>query len=98
MADNFLDDEIEKFLRKVRIEMGIVGETAQPRDLLRLACRIGRGQTMRRLVLTHRLGAFEPLGQEMNERRIDIVDAFAQALKLRIGGGHGYPLFLVGSF
>jgi hypothetical protein len=53
---------------------------------------------MRRLVLTHRLGAFEPLRQQMDERRIDIVDACAQALKFRIGGGHGYPLFLVGSF
>ena len=33
-----------------------------------------------------------------NDGGIDIVDAFAQALKFRIGGSHGYPLFLVGSF
>jgi hypothetical protein len=98
MADHFPDNEVEEFLRKIGIEMGIVGEPAKARDLLRFARRIGRRQTMRRLVLSDCLGAFEPLGQQMDKCRVDIVYAFAQALKFRIGGSHGYPLFLVGSF
>jgi hypothetical protein len=33
----------------------------------------------------------------MDERGIDIVDTFAQALKFRLDRSHGVPLFLVQS-
>src|SRR5690349_24605223 len=78
MADHFLHDEVEELLRKIRVEFGIVGQDPKPRDLLSLAPRIGRRQAMRRLELAHRLRAFEPLRQQMDERGIDVVDAAAQ--------------------
>lgn len=95
MADHFLDDEVEEFLRKIGVEMGSIGELTQARDLLRFARRIGRRQPVRGLELTHRLRAFEPFRQQVNERCVDIVDALAKALKFGLYGSHGRPLFLV---
>ncbi len=56
-------------------------------DLGRLARRIGGRQIVGRLILAHRLGAFETLRQQMDQRGVDIVDAVAQAQQF--GMGHG---------
>jgi hypothetical protein len=41
MADHLADDEIEEFFREIGVEMRLVGQPPQPRDLLALARRVG---------------------------------------------------------
>src|ERR1700728_487387 len=82
MADHFLDDEGQELFREIGIELGVLGQRAQPGDLHLLACGIGGRKAVRGLILAHRLGAFEALGQEMDQRRIDIVDTVPQPVKL----------------
>jgi hypothetical protein len=48
-------------------------------DLLALTVRVGGGKTACGLEPTHLLGELEPFGEEMHERRVDIVDALAEA-------------------
>src|SRR5690554_2405367 len=94
VADHFADDEIEELFGEVGIEMGVLRKLAQPRDLLRFACRISRRQAMTGLELAHSLGAAEPLGEHMDQRRIDIVDRGAiirQPRSCRLGIAHGIP-------
>jgi len=85
VADDLLHDERQEFLREVGIELGVPGERAQAGDLLRFARRVGWRKTVSGLVSPDGLRAFEPLGEQMHQRGIDIVDAVAQTLKFRIG-------------
>jgi hypothetical protein len=85
VADHFLDDEAQEFLGKFGIQVGFFRQLAQAGDLARLAVGIGRGQGGPRLVLAHRLRDAKPLGQNMDQGGIDIVDALAKAREHRIG-------------
>src|SRR5437762_2213747 len=92
MPDHFLDDEREELLGKIGIEPGFPGKRPQPGHLLCLADGIGRRKALRRFELPYRLCAFEPLGQQVHERRIDIVDGIAQALKVGMRARrHAFP-------
>ncbi len=59
--------------------MRFLGKAPQPADLVFLARRVGRRQMVGGLEHAHRLGAAEPLGQEIDQRRVDIVDRLAVA-------------------
>src|SRR5689334_6847772 len=89
VANNFLDNEIEKLLGEIRIEFGAMRQHAQTRDLSGLTVGIRGRQAFDGFQLSHRLGAFEAFGQKMNERRVDIIDAVAQGLQLWNGHNHG---------
>src|ERR1700743_886753 len=54
VADDFLDDEVEEFLREVRVQMCCICELPQPRDLGRFARRIGGRRGTRRPEFHHR--------------------------------------------
>ncbi len=84
VADHFLNDKAEEFLGKIRIQLGGFGQPPQTGDLLGLTFGIGCRKAMGGLKLAHRLRTFEALGQQVNERRVDIVDRFAQALQFWI--------------
>ena len=61
---------------------------AQPGDLLGLAVGVHRRQADLRLVAPDRLGDLEPLGEQVDERGVDVVDARpvrAQLLVDRLG-------------
>lgn len=88
MPDHLIDDEAQKLLGKLRIELGIVGKGAQASDLGGFTCRISRRQAMRCLIASHRLRHLEPLGEQENKRGIDIVDALAIAAQHFIRHGH----------
>ncbi len=90
MPDDLLHDEGKKFFGKIRIELGLLGKRAQAFDLLGLARGIGRRQPMLRLESAYRLGAFETLGEKMDQGRIDIVDRIPQALQFRFN--HAFEL------
>jgi hypothetical protein len=85
MADYFINDEAQEFLGEIGIEFRVLGQFAQAIDLAVFAARIGGGQAMLGLVSTDCLRHFEPLGQHEDQGRINIVDAVAKLLQLRIG-------------
>src|ERR1700761_9581639 len=88
MPDHFLDDEAQKLLRKIRIQLGSLRQRPEAGDLYLFARRIGGGEAMLGLIFAHRLGAFEALGQQVHQSRINIVDAVSQSQKFWIGPGH----------
>src|SRR3546814_14494227 len=55
-------------------------------DLALFAARISGGQAFARLQFADRLGHLEPLGEHIDERRVDIVAALAVAAKLVVHG------------
>ena len=83
MPDDLGDDEVQELLGERGIQIGIVCEFAQPRDLLGLPIGIGGRQIVLSLELTDLLGAPESLSQHVHEGRVDIVDTRANLLELR---------------
>src|SRR3546814_7531525 len=61
-------------------------------DLALFAARISGGQAFARLQFADRLGHLEPLGEHIDERRVDIVDALAVAAQLVVHGSAA-PVF-----
>jgi hypothetical protein len=84
MPDHFINDEPQKLLGKVGIKLRILGQFAQAGDLAVFAARISGGKTRLRLVPTHSLRHLKPLGEHEDQSRIDIVDAVAVMLQLRV--------------
>ena len=91
MVDHLGDDEVEKLFGEGRVEMSILGEAAQSVDLHEFTRRVGGRQSVGSLEPPDLLGEFEPLGQQMNERGVDVVDALSNAVQLqgrsRVGVG-----------
>jgi len=85
VVDDFADDEGEEFFGEFGVEMGADGEAAQAGDLAGFAGGVGRREFQLRLEQADGFGAFEALGEHVDDRGIDIVDAFAQGEEL--GGG-----------
>jgi octaprenyl-diphosphate synthase len=81
MPDHLVDYEAQKLLGEIRIEIGVSGQLTESPNLPLLSCRIGRGQVILGLVAPNRLRHLEAFSQHENQRCIDIVDAFAVALK-----------------
>ena len=85
MPDHFIDDEAKKLLGEIGIELGVLSEFAEAIDLPLLAVRIGGGKAMLGFVPANRLRHLEPFGKHEHQRSIDIVDAVAIVVQLRIG-------------
>jgi DNA-binding CsgD family transcriptional regulator len=77
------DDEVEELLGELGVEMRLLGQGAQPRDLLHLPGRICRRQPSCRLELADLLGDLEPFSQQMDQRGVHIVDTQPQPVQLR---------------
>ena len=95
VADHLVDDEAQEFLRKLGIELRLCRQLSQPRDLTLLAAGVGGGQVVQRLVAANRLRHLETLGEHVDQRRIDIVDALAISVQQFVG--HPRTLSLVRS-
>src|SRR5687768_10890633 len=67
--------------------MGLVGKAAKAGDLLGLARRVGRRQSVLGLQDANRLGAAEAFGEHVDQRSVDVVDrsAISPELFMRIG-------------
>lgn len=85
MPDDLADDEVQELLRERRVEVGVVREFAQARDLAGLTVGIGRWQVVVGFQPADTFGALEALGEEVYEGGIDIVDARANLLELSEG-------------
>ena len=79
VVDDFRDDEGEELLGERRVQPGLVGEVAQPRDLGLFTRRVSGRHTLTGLELTHLLGALEALGEKVDQGRVDVVYARTQA-------------------
>ncbi len=75
VADHLGDDESQDLLREHRIETGLFGQSTQPRHLSFLTDPIRWWQSPTGFELANLLGAPEPLGKQMHQRRVEIVDA-----------------------
>ena len=75
MMDDFRHDEPQELLAEHRIEARLLRQRTQPGHLLALAGRVGGGQADGGLVAADVLGDLEPLGQEVDQRGVDVVDA-----------------------
>src|SRR5262249_2137498 len=91
VADDFGDNEVDELFREGRIELGVLGERLEPLDHDLFALRIARRQTGRGLQLAHPARAAEALGEEIDQRGVDVVDAVAQLTQL--GRDRAGPLF-----
>ena len=78
VADDFADDEREELLGELRVEVGVERQLTQPGDLLLFPVWISRREVVLGLESAHPLRVLEPLGEQVNERGIDVVDARAQ--------------------
>ncbi len=85
VADHLVDDEAQELLAEFGVELRFLGKMPQPRDLAFLAPRVGRRQPRGGLVAPHRLRHPEALGQHMDQRGVDIVDALAIAAQRLVG-------------
>lgn len=81
VANDFMDDEVEKLLCKVGVQMGIFGQLAQARDLLRLPRRVCGGEFVERFKGTNSFGAAKALCQHGNKGCVNIVYAAAEVLQ-----------------
>ena len=81
VANDFVDDEVEKLLGKVGVQMGVFGQLAQACDLLCLTRRVSGGEFVERFKRTNGFGTAEALGQHGNKSCINIVYAAAEVLQ-----------------
>ena len=77
VSDHLVDYETQEFLAEFRIEIGRLGQCAQSRNLTFFPVRVGGGQRGFRLVFANGLRDAKPFGQHVDDRGIDVVDAFA---------------------
>ena len=85
VADHFGNDEVQELARELGIEVGILGQALQARDLHALARRVRWRQPVVRLEDAHRLRVLEALGQGEDQDGIQPVDRFAVAAQ-QVGG------------
>ena len=76
------DDEVEPFLGKGGIEVCPLGQGAQALRLPTFALGIRRRKPVSRLQPAHLLSELEPLGKQVNQSCIDVVDALPDACQL----------------
>src|SRR5690606_38145451 len=75
MPDDLGDDEPDHRLAELGVEVGLAGERPEARDLGLLAGGIGGGQLVHPLVLADLPGDLEAFGEQVDDRRVDVVDA-----------------------
>ncbi len=79
VLDDFLNDEVQEFLGKNRIQIGLICKGGQPCDLVRFAGWIRRRKVVFGFQYADGLGVLEPFTQRVNKDRIQPVNAVAVA-------------------
>ena len=90
VSDDFLNDEVQEFLGKLGVQIGLGCKGFEPSDLRGLTGRITGRQVVSGLEAPHSLRVFEPLAQRVDEDGIEPVDAAAVLCKHF--GGAGYDV------
>ena len=94
VPDYLVDDKSQEFLRKLGVQLCFSGQFAQPGDLRFFASGIAGRQGVFGFVGADRFGNAEPLGQDVDQRGIDIVDAGAKAGERGVGVEFGHSGWL----
>lgn len=81
VANNFINDEPQKFFGKIGVQLCIARQLPQPLNLLFFPCGICWGQGGFRLKFAYRLCDLEALSQHEHKRCVDIVDAIPEAVE-----------------
>ena len=74
MVDDFLNDKVQKFLGKFRVEIGPFCKIFEPRDLRGLAGGVRRWQIVLCLEFAHGLGVLKALAQRVDQDRIKAIN------------------------
>lgn len=82
VTNDLANDEGEEFFREIGIEPGSLCEFAQTRDLRGFTVRIRCGKTGGSLEFAHGLRLTKALGEHVDQRGIDVVDALAVQFQL----------------
>ncbi|VXB03546.1 hypothetical protein ARTHRO9V_100097 [Arthrobacter sp. 9V] len=75
VADHFADDEVKEFLCERRVQVRILGESAQACNLSRFTAGISGGKLVCGLQDSHFLGGLESFREQENKRCVNVVDA-----------------------
>lgn len=94
VTDYLIDNETQEFLAEFGIKIGVCRQRAQSLNLLCLSRGIGRGKRCFRLILPYGLRDAEPLCQDMDQRRVDIVNAAAKGGELSVSCRIGHEIAL----
>jgi hypothetical protein len=74
MANDFADEKVQELLGELGGEVSAQGQGSEAGDLLRLTHGISRREVLPRFQFTDLTGAFETLGEEVDQGLIDVVD------------------------
>jgi hypothetical protein len=99
LPNDFTNDKGQEFLGKVWVEFADRREMPQTTELLGFPAGVARGQPVLRLQFTDSVGTPKSLGQHVDDRGIDIVDAVPQVSKFENGIGriHHHTLSFLSS-
>ena len=89
MPNDFGDDEVQKRLGKLRVQIRLFRQIFEPSDLLRFTRWIRRGKVVCGLEFPHGLRVFEPLAQRVDEDCIEPVNRGAMLLEKLCGAFGG---------
>lgn len=92
VVNHFGDDEVEKLLGERGVKLGRFGERSQVRDLHALALGVARGHVVCGLEATNLLRELEALGKQVNECRVNVVDAQPKAREVSLCVSHSQRL------
>jgi hypothetical protein len=81
VPDHFFDNERQDLFCEVRIEISTPRQRAQSFDLRAFTVRIGRWEQETGFQFTDPLRALEALGEDVDQRRIEVVDAVPKRLE-----------------
>ena len=87
VLDDFLNNEIQEFLGKRRVQIGLCCKCCEPRNLRCFARRVGRRKVVFSLKHPYRLGMLEAFPERVDEDRVEAVNAFAVPCKKGCGAG-----------
>ncbi len=85
MMYDFSHDETQKLLGEDRVEARLFGECPQSSDLFGFTFHVSSRKADRRLVTADILRDLESFSQQMDQRRVDVVDAGSKPVELFIG-------------
>lgn len=84
VTDHLGDDKGEEFFSELGIQLSFGSQRPQALHLARFAFRVCWRQVRFSFELTYSFCELEPFGQRVNENCVQVVDAIAQALELRV--------------
>lgn len=84
MLNDLGDHKVEPLLGKLRIKRCLIGERAQPGNLSGLALGVRRRHLVFGFQPADLLSAAKSLGEHVHQRSVNVVNARAQLLELRL--------------